>query len=261
MADGTLRQVLASEELPAPTGPADGPARLREQATAGTIVLPEIREVDLDGERVLLTRLASGEVIAFEGYCPHQGTDLVRATVFGGMVRCEQHKFVYDPHTGRNVLPSRDASPRALERLKPGYLTTYQVEERDGWVWLASRPNPAPDESTPLPVPPEVAGPVHEPPAERPDRAPQTVEAVAGATLDLDLVTELVPNHLWHVEVEGDAVEVTGQRLAEGGDGMGYVLSAVARAPGTARLRCTYAKPWGSDVRDEYTFTVQVRNA
>ena len=264
MADGTLRRVLASADLPPPAPPDDSPARLRAQATAGTIVLPEIREVDVGGERVLLTRLTSGEVIAFAGYCPHQGTDLARATIFGGMVRCEQHKFVYDPRTGRNILPSRDASPKALDRLQPGYLPTYQVEERDGWVWVASRPNPPPDESVPLPadaVPAEVAGPVHRPPDERPVRLPQTVEAVAGDTFELPLATTLVPNHLWHVEVEGEAVEVTGQRLDEGEEGMGYVLSALARAPGTAQLRCTYAKPWGSDVRDEYSFTVHVRDA
>lgn len=263
MADRTLRRVLRGDELPVPASKPDSPARLREQATAGTIALPEIREVDVDGTRVLLTRLASGEVIAFGAYCPHQGTDLRRATIFAGNVRCEQHKFVYDPHSGRNILPSRDASPKALERLKPGYLPTYEVEEREGWVWLSPHPNPPPDETAPLPddiVPAEVAGPVHAPPEELPDRPPQTIEVTAGETFEVDLTTRIVPNHLWSAEVDGDVVEVTGQRLDTQDGEPRYVLSAVASAAGTAVLHCTYAKPWGSDVRDAYTFTVRVRD-
>lgn len=263
MRDGALRRVLPGDELPAPATNPDSPARLREQATAGTIALPEIREVDVDGQRVLLTRLTSGEVVAFGAYCPHQGTDLRRATVFAGKIRCEQHKFVYDPHTGRNILPSRDASPKALERLKPGYLPTYDVEERDGWIWVSSRPHPPPDEDTPLPddaIPREVAGPVHTPPDALPDRAPQTVEVTVGESFELELATAIVPNHLWKVEVDGDVVALTGQRLDERGGEPRYVLDAVASAAGTAVLRCTYTKPWGSDVRDAYTFTVHVRD-
>lgn len=263
MADTALRRVLRGDELPPAASNRDSPARLREQATAGTIAVPEIREVEVDGWTVLLTRLASGEVIAFEPSCPHQGTPLRRATIFAGNVRCEQHKFVYDPRTGRNILPSRDASPKALERLKPGYLTTFPVEERDGWIWVAPQPNPPPDESAPLPddvIPAEVAGPVDAPPEELPDRQPQTIEVTAGEEFELDLTTRIVPNHLWTVEVEGEVVEVTGQRLDEDDGEPRYVLTAVAPAPGTAVLRCTYAKPWGSDPRDAYTFTVEIRD-
>lgn len=263
MAHGALRRVLRADELPPPTASAGGPARLREQATAGTIPLPEIREVDVDGQRVLLTRLASGDVIAFGAYCPHQGTDLRRATIFAGKVRCEQHKFVYDPHTGRNLLPSRDASAAALERLKPGFLPVFDVEERDGWVWVSPQPKPPPDERTPVPadaVPAEVAGPAQAPPEELPERAPQTLEVGVGEGFELDLPTRILPNHLWAVEVDGDAVEVSGQRLDRQDGEPRYVLSAVASAAGTAILRCAYAKPWGSDVRDAYTFTVHVRD-
>lgn len=262
MTDGALRRVLRSDELPPPASNRDSPARLREQATAGTIAVPDIREVDVEGQAVLLTRLQSGEVIAFEPYCPHQGTPLRQATIFAGNVRCEQHKYVYDPRTGRNILPSQDASPKALERLRPGFLTTYEVEERDGWIWVSPRPNPPPDERTPLPadlVPSEVAGPVHAPPEERPDRPPQTVEVVAGEEFELDLATRIVPNHLWQIEVDGDAVEVRDQRLDERAAEPRYVLRAVASDAGTAILRCAYAKPWGSDIRDEYTFTIHVR--
>lgn len=264
MADVTLRPVLRSDQLPPPATTRDSPARLREQATAGTVALPEIREVDLDGESVLLTRLTSGEVVAFGPYCPHQGTQLRHATIDGGNIRCEQHKYVYDPHTGRNILPSRDASPRAMERLKPGYLTTYAVEERDGWVWVATRPNPPPDETAPLPVPASqlvAVPPADEPPDTAPVRSDQPVDVAPGEEFELDLLTRPRPNHMWHVEVGGDAVEVTGQRFDEQPDGLHYWVRAVASATGTARVRCTYAKPWGSEARDTHTFTVHVREA
>lgn len=264
MADGQLRRVLRGDELPVAGADPDSPAHLREQATAGTVAVPQIREVEVDGQTILLTRLASGEVIAFEPYCPHQGTPLRKATIFAGNVRCEQHKFVYDPRTGRNILPTRDASPQALHRLKPGYLTTFPVAERDGWIWVSPHPNPPPDESEPLPadaVPAEIAGPVHAPPEALPDRPPQTVEVAAGESFELILTTRIVPNHLWSVEVDGDAVQVAGQRFDEHHGEPCYVLNAVACAPGTATLHCTYAKPWGSDPRDAYTFHVRVRDA
>ncbi|HVL99111.1 MAG TPA: hypothetical protein VM324_07450 [Egibacteraceae bacterium] len=112
-----------------------------------------------------------------------------------------------------------------------------------------------------LGVPAEIAGPVHGPPDEIVERPPQTLEIVVGQTFDLTLATRIVPNHLWSVEVEGEAVEVTGQRLDEEAGEPRHVLSAVASAAGTAVLYCTYAKPWGSDARDTYTFTVHVLDA
>lgn len=263
-ADDTLRPVLRSDELPLPAETQGGPASLRAQATAGTIVRPEIREVELDGSHVLLTRLSSGEVVAFAAYCPHQGAPLRNATIDRGNIRCEQHKFVYEPHTGRNILPSRDASPRALERLKPGHLTTFPVEERDGWIRVAVRPNPPPDEGEPLPASanPSTSHPRCEAEDDPPPARPQApVEATVGQELELDLLTRHRPNHLWHVEVEGDAVRLQGQRLEERADGLHHWVRAVASTPGTARVRCTYAKPWGSEPSDAHTFTVHVSGA
>lgn len=261
MADDMLRPVLRSDDLPPPAAAPGGPASLREQATAGTIVRPDIREVQVDGGVVLLTRLASGEVVAFQPYCPHQGAPLRNATIDRGNIRCEQHKFVYDPHTGRNVLPSLDASPRALERLKPGHLTTYAVDERDGWIRIAARPNPPPDEDQPLPASAIPSTPPAGPEAgddPLPARPQDPVDVAAGEEFELDLLTRHRPNHLWHVEVEGEAVHLQGQRLEEQADGLHHRVRAVASTPGTARVHCTYAKPWGSDPSDTHTFTVRV---
>lgn len=261
---GPLRRVVPSEDLPAPAGAGSDATLLRDRATAGTVVRPVFREIDLDGTLVLLTRLPSGAVVAFAGYCPHQGTALrSAATIAEGQIRCEQHKYVYDSRTGRNILPSRDASPQALARLKPGYLPTYTVEERDGWVWIDPRPNPPPDERTPLPPPafsaPSRSGPSRtQAPATAPvPRRPETVEVAAGETFVLDLPTSPRPTHMWRLEVEGDVVEVVSQRFEERDDGLHYSVEAVARGAGAAQLRCTYAKPWG-DPTETRTFTVTV---
>lgn len=259
-----LRRVLRSDDLPAPAQAAGSDAPLlRDRATAGTVVRPVFREIDVDGALVLLTRLTSGEVVAIAGYCPHQGTALrSAATIAEGHIRCEQHKFVYDARTGRNILPSRDASPAALARLKPGYLPTYPVEERDGWVWIDPRPRPAPDEDAPLPPPafsaPSRAAARTEKPATAPvDQPPETVEVAAGESFSLDLHTSPRPTHMWRLEVDGDAVEVVGQGFEERDDGLHYWVEAVARGAGAAELRCIYAKPWG-EPSETRTFTVKV---
>lgn len=261
MVDVPMQRALPSDELPMPTATAHDAGQVRQQATVGTIAVPEYREVEVDGRTVLLTRLTSGEIIAFDGYCPHQGTSLRRATIFGGLVRCEQHKFVYDPQTGRNVLPTRDATPKALDRLQPGYLPTYAVEEREGWVWVGARPNPPPTGDEPLPEAPiSGARPVAPPAAEeRPGaRPPETVDVAVGETFDLDLPTQYRPNHLWRVAVEGEAVEVRGQTMDQDADGTRYVVAGLARAAGTATVHCDYAKPWDTDVWESRTFIVRV---
>lgn len=264
MTEAPMQRAVPSHELPVPAATEHDAGQLRQLATVGTVPVPEYREVEVDGRSVLLTRLTSGEVIAFAGHCPHQGTSMRRATIFGGLVRCEQHKFVYDPQTGRNVMPTRDASPRALERLKPGYLPVYPVEERDGWVWVGTRANPPPRGDEPLPeVPASGARPVpgaSDPgaPEERIEHPPEDVDVAAGQELELDLPTRYRPNHLWRVEVDADAVEVLGQRMDEEDDGLHYRVSVVARIPGTVTVHCVYGKPWGSAVRETRTFVLHV---
>lgn len=133
-------RVLRSEELPQPdvgTG-----AATRREALASTVPDPVFREVEVGGQPVLLTRLPSGQPVAFAAHCPHQGTPLHEASIYEGNLRCPRHNYVYDLHSGRNILPTRDARPGALARLRPGHLPTYRVEERDGWILVAEQPDP-----------------------------------------------------------------------------------------------------------------------
>lgn len=88
---------------------------------------PPFASVTLDGERILLTRLGDGTVVAFEAACPHQGQPLSDGLLSGGVLECARHFYGYDLRDGRNVFPGDPGDPP---------LTVYEVVERDGWVWV-----------------------------------------------------------------------------------------------------------------------------
>lgn len=126
-----FRRVLRSADLPLPE-----PAAEHDEAEPCSH--PTIREVEVEGYRVLVTRLPSGEVAAFATFCPHLGTPLQRATLVGEHLRCPQHRYVYDLRSGRNVVPTDRASSKELRRLRPGCLPTFPAAEEGGWVWVAA---------------------------------------------------------------------------------------------------------------------------
>ena len=99
-----------------------------------------LRRVSVAGTSVMLGRLADGTVVAFSSNCPHQRTDLGRATFVEGVVQCTLHGYCYDTETGENVYPAGEVDPAELWRSKPGYLPVYPVEERDGWIWVGAEP-------------------------------------------------------------------------------------------------------------------------
>lgn len=194
----TLQPVLRSDELPTGEGSGGGGTRLRDQALAGTVSTPTIRSARVGEAEILLTRLATGEPVAFEAYCPHQNVSLAGASIFDGYLRCPQHYYLYDPRTGRNILPTQDASPEVLCRLEPGCLETYPVEERNGWIWVDERPNPPPAAVHPhapggrRPSAPGTTAPAQE----TTDCPTTTLETTAGAEFSLLLPTRLRPGHL-----------------------------------------------------------------
>lgn len=262
-----MRKVLRSSELRAaavartPEG-----ARIRRQAIAGTAAAPEFRRIEVEGQQLLVGRTPDGAVVAFAAYCPHQQTPLDNATFFEGRLRCPQHNYVYDVATGGNIVPTRDARPELMWKLRPGYLRIYPTEERDGWIWVSSEPLPPPvdfdprreagpavshrDFRHPDPAPPpEPSGPVEHPPEE--------MAAAAGAELDVELPTTFKPGHIWRVECDGDVVVVGGQTFEQGPPTL-YRLHLSAARPGRASVRCTYCKPWGAGVKEIRTFVVVV---
>jgi nitrite reductase/ring-hydroxylating ferredoxin subunit/predicted secreted protein len=235
--DESLWPVLRSEEL-APSVPMD----------------TDIRRVPAGRADVYVARLPSGEVVAFATHCPHQATSLENATFWEDKLRCPRHLYLYDPVTGENVLPSRTAPPETLWKLKPGFLPTYRVEERDGWIWVADTPRPAPPaydparERRPAGAPPAPAPEVEPPPAPVAasgpvEHPPETMAVRVGEDFEVVLPTNPRPGHLWRVEMAPGLLAVTGQEFAPG-DEPGHRIHLSARAAGTCTMCWTYGRPW-----------------
>jgi nitrite reductase/ring-hydroxylating ferredoxin subunit len=130
---------------------------VRSEDLAQGVILPA-RAGDV---ALLLGRLSDGEAVAFAPTCPHEDTSLTEASIWQDQVRCFLHQYLYDPRTGENVFPARTAPRQNLWRLRPRYLPTYPVEERDGWVWVNEEVKPPPDAYDPAAeVPPPWAGPL-----------------------------------------------------------------------------------------------------
>ncbi len=229
---------------------------------------PNLRRVTVEGTDVLLGRLSDGPVVAFSVRCPHQQTDLEEATFFDGLVRCPLHVYLYDPLTGENVLPSRDADPASLWKLKPGFLPVHPVEERDGWIWVDPRPQPAPARYDPqLEAPParpaagntESAAPAGERltaggPVNHPAK---TIRVAPGTTFTLRLATTPKPGFVWRVETGGPLLTVVEERY-DFGDPPRHIIRVAARGQGESTLRCLYARPWDAVAAETRTYTVRV---
>lgn len=244
--DGQLVRVLASGELP--------------ESTAGDA---RIRRIDVAGTDVLLGRLAGGRVVAFAATCPHQRTDLGGATFFDGLVRCPLHLYLYEPGTGENVVPARDADPANLWKLAPGYLPVYPVEERDGWIWVGSRPKPPPRSYDPAverrpPAGGRESRPAPAPTAASPVEHPTKVLRVApGATFELRLATTPRPGFVWRVDTGGPLLAVVEERFDPVGRPR-HLIRLAARGEGRTTVRCEYARPWEKDALEVRTYDVEV---
>jgi len=80
------------------------------------------------GERIGLTRLADGRVVAFENKCPHAGGPLTMGVVQGSEVVCPWHFFRFDLLSGK---PAATNESIMQLRLLP-------VDVKDGQVFVQS---------------------------------------------------------------------------------------------------------------------------
>jgi nitrite reductase/ring-hydroxylating ferredoxin subunit/predicted secreted protein len=256
-ADAELVRALPSEECP-----------------LGTPQEPELRKVRVGDSEMILCRLSDGQVVAFGTRCPHQGTDLMEASFFDDRLRCPHHLYLYDPRTGENVIPSHDARPENLWKLKPGYLPTYRVEERDGWIWVAERASPPPPgydparEQRPVGARPAEAAPGVAAGAGRPagetgaagpvEHPTKTLRVRVGAGFELRLPMPPRPGHVWRVEASRGLLSVVQERYDPTADPPRHRVNLVARHEGVATVRCAFGRPWDATPAEVRTYVVRI---
>ena len=90
--------------------------------SAADVPMLEGRSVTIDGRRIAVFRTPDG-FHAVEGTCPHKGGPLADGLVTESCVTCPLHNWRFDLRTGA------EADGRAA-------LRTYEVEDRDGQLWL-----------------------------------------------------------------------------------------------------------------------------
>jgi nitrite reductase/ring-hydroxylating ferredoxin subunit/predicted secreted protein len=231
----------------------------------------QIHCVTVGNERVLVGRLESGTVVAFAAACPHEMTDLNHATFVGGNVRCPRHNYLYDPHCGKNVIPTEVSRPENLWKLRPGYLPTHRVEEHDGWVWVSERPNPAPRswdpaaEQRPVGLGDAMATGVAPPPPDRsiPDgpvyHRPEMLQVALDAEFVLRLPTVPKAAFMWHIELADALLEVVEQSFDPAVSSPTHAVRIRAQGTGEATLRCLYRRPWDDEPAEIRTYIIEIQ--
>jgi len=242
-----------------------------EDLVAGDGNTTQIVRVRLGTGHVLVTRLTTGEVVAFAPVCPHQFTELDEAAIRDGQLRCPRHGYLYDARSGENLHPGRDAPQENLWKLRPGYLPTFGVTEGDGWISVSDQPQPPPlsfdpaleqrpdrDEATPSP--PTAGPPTAGPPTAGPvEQSVKFLTVAAGSTTEIRLPLVPRPGFTWRFEVMGQQLEVVGEEF-EPGYSPCQLIRMAARGAGAGTLTCTYASAAGepADIR---TFIVRVQSS
>ena len=64
----------------------------------------EMRLARIGKKEVILTR-AGGELVAFSNVCPHAAADLSKGRLARGQIKCPDHGYTFDVHTGRATWP------------------------------------------------------------------------------------------------------------------------------------------------------------
>ncbi|TDU28557.1 vanillate O-demethylase monooxygenase subunit [Panacagrimonas perspica] len=85
---------------------------------------------EIAGERVVLYRKPSGEIVALEDRCPHRQAALSRGRKEGDSLRCMYHGMKFAADGACTEIPGQSVIPeRACVRAFP-------VVEKDDWIWV-----------------------------------------------------------------------------------------------------------------------------
>lgn len=93
-----------------------------------------LREVRIEGRRVMLARLRSGEVVAAQAACPHEAAPLTEGTMWGDALDCPLHHYLFDLRTGRNLYPYPIYPRWKQEQTGDLQLQLFSCREEGGWI-------------------------------------------------------------------------------------------------------------------------------
>ena len=96
----------------------------RRVASLAEVKAGEPRLVEIDGTRIVLTRLGD-HVYAMADACAHQGGPLHEGKQSGARLACPWHGWMYDVRSGQCLLPARG-----------GAIATYPVRIESGEIWV-----------------------------------------------------------------------------------------------------------------------------
>jgi nitrite reductase/ring-hydroxylating ferredoxin subunit len=93
----------------------------------------KVISLDWLGRRVVLWRIADGELTMAQGHCPHMGADLGQGCVVNNKLQCGFHHWTFDNGgLGKSKSPGDTALP----------LFIYPTIERFGQIWAFNGPKP-----------------------------------------------------------------------------------------------------------------------
>lgn len=116
---------------------------------------PTPKQVMLLGQKLVVFRQPSGQVVALSDVCIHRGGSLAGGKVDGGCVRCPYHGWAFGADGACTSIP---ANPPGATIPKKARVDAYPVQEKYGWVWVFMGDLP-PAERPPLPPFPEFEQP------------------------------------------------------------------------------------------------------
>ena len=93
---------------------------------ASTIPVGKMKEVDMEGGRIIVIAHTASGFFAFQRECPHSGTRLSLGKLHDKAVECPNHHYFFDLDSGQITEP----------KLPCEAMATYKVEEQDGMVCL-----------------------------------------------------------------------------------------------------------------------------
>jgi 3-phenylpropionate/trans-cinnamate dioxygenase ferredoxin component len=93
------------------------------------------------GDRSVLICERNGTFFAHSATCPHQGNSLDGARLWGDLIDCPWHHYLFDVATGENVYPRRvypSDRPDLQAAVRP--LASFPTEVRDGAIFVRFPP-------------------------------------------------------------------------------------------------------------------------